>query len=68
MIWAEHIAPMGQMSNAYQILVGNPEWNGPLGRRRRGLVASGSEQGQVAGSCEHEYETSGYIKGRELLA
>jgi hypothetical protein len=26
---------MGDMRNAYSILVGNPEWRRPLGRRRR---------------------------------
>jgi hypothetical protein len=27
---------MGEMRNAYNILVGKPEWKRPLGRARRG--------------------------------
>jgi hypothetical protein len=36
MSWAEHVALMGEMRNAYKILVGKPEGKGPLGRPRRG--------------------------------
>jgi hypothetical protein len=32
MKWAGHIAHMGEMRNAYRILVGKPIGNGPLGR------------------------------------
>jgi hypothetical protein len=32
MILAEHIARMGEMRNAYNILVGKPKGNRPLGR------------------------------------
>jgi hypothetical protein len=32
-----------------------------------GLDASGVEQGNVAGSCEHDNEPSGSIKGGQLL-
>jgi hypothetical protein len=35
MIWAEHVARMGEKRNAYRILVGNPEGKRPLGRSRR---------------------------------
>jgi hypothetical protein len=30
-IWAGHVARMGEMTNAYSILVGNPEGKKPLG-------------------------------------
>jgi hypothetical protein len=33
--WAGHVAHMGEMRNAYRILVGNPKGKGPLGRHRR---------------------------------
>jgi len=29
---AEYIAPLGEVRNAYNILVGKPEWKRPLGR------------------------------------
>jgi len=32
-----------------------------------GLDASGSEQGPVAGRCEHDNEPSGSIKGGEFF-
>jgi hypothetical protein len=35
MIWAGHVARMGEKGNAYRILVGNPEGNTPLGKPRR---------------------------------
>jgi hypothetical protein len=35
MRWAEHVARMGEKSNAYRILVGKPEGKRPLGRPRR---------------------------------
>jgi hypothetical protein len=35
--------------------------------RGRGLDASGSRQGPVAGCCEHGNEPYGYIKGGEFL-
>jgi hypothetical protein len=34
MRWAWHVARMGEMRNAYRILVGKPEGNSPLGRPR----------------------------------
>jgi hypothetical protein len=34
MCWAEYVARMGDMRNAYTILVGKPEGKGPLGRPR----------------------------------
>jgi len=32
-----------------------------------GLDSSGLGQGTVAGSCEHDYEPSGSVKGQEFL-
>jgi hypothetical protein len=32
--WAEHMATMGKVGNAYKILVGKPEGKRPLGRSR----------------------------------
>jgi hypothetical protein len=40
MRWAGHVARMGEKRNAYRILVGKPEENGPLGRPRRRWVDS----------------------------
>jgi hypothetical protein len=34
MRWVGHMALMGEMRNAYRILVGKPEGKRPLGRRR----------------------------------
>jgi hypothetical protein len=34
MIWAGHVARMGEMRGAYNILVGRPEGRRPLGRPR----------------------------------
>jgi hypothetical protein len=43
MKWAGHVARMGEMRNAYRILVGKPEGKRPLGRpRRRRVVWTGS--------------------------
>jgi len=30
--WARHVAPMGELRNAYNIVVGKPEGKKPLGR------------------------------------
>jgi hypothetical protein len=38
MEWAEHVARMGEMRNAYRILVGNPDGKRQLRRPRRGWV------------------------------
>jgi hypothetical protein len=35
MRWAGHVERMGEMRNAYRILVGKPEGKKPLGRPRR---------------------------------
>jgi hypothetical protein len=35
MRWAGHVACMGEVRSAYNILVGRPEGRGPLGRPRR---------------------------------
>jgi hypothetical protein len=34
MVWAGHVALMGETRNAYRILVGKPEGKTPLGRPR----------------------------------
>jgi len=34
MIWAGHVARMGQRRGAYRVLVGKPEGKRPLGRPR----------------------------------
>jgi hypothetical protein len=34
MKWTGHVANIGEMRNAYEILVGKPEWKRPLGRPR----------------------------------
>jgi hypothetical protein len=36
MRWARHVARMGEVRGAYNILVGKPEGRRPLGRPRRG--------------------------------
>jgi hypothetical protein len=39
MVWAGHVARMGQKKNAYRILMGKKEEKGPLGRpKRRGRL------------------------------
>jgi hypothetical protein len=38
MIWAGHVARMGETRNAYKILVGKPEGKKPLGRLRHRWV------------------------------
>jgi hypothetical protein len=38
MKWAGHVARMGEKTNAYRMLVGNPEGKRPLGRPRRRWV------------------------------
>jgi hypothetical protein len=38
MRWAGHVARSGEKRNAYRLLVGKPEGNGPLGRPRRRWV------------------------------
>jgi hypothetical protein len=38
MIWAGHVARMGEEKNAYRLLVGKPEGRSPLGRPRRRLL------------------------------
>jgi hypothetical protein len=38
MLWAGHVARMGERMNAYRILVGKPEGSRPLGRPKRRWV------------------------------
>jgi hypothetical protein len=33
--WAEHVASMGEMRNAYKIFIGKYEWTRPFGRPKR---------------------------------
>jgi len=40
MRWAGHVARMGEMRNAYKILVGKPEGKRPLGRPKRKWVVN----------------------------
>jgi hypothetical protein len=40
MRWAGHVALMGEMRNAYKILVGKPEGKRPLGRPKRKWVVN----------------------------
>jgi hypothetical protein len=76
MRWAEQLVRMGEIRNAYKILVGNPEGRRPLGRSSYrlednvGKVWTGFillRIGTVAGCCEHGNEPSGSIKGGEFL-
>jgi hypothetical protein len=86
MRWAGHVARMGEVRGAYNILVGKPERRRPLGRPRCrwednikmnlgeigfggcGLDSFASGWGQVASSCEHGNEPSGYIKCGNLTS
>jgi hypothetical protein len=38
--WTGHVTRMGEMRNAYKILVGKPEGKKPLGRLRRRSVVN----------------------------
>jgi hypothetical protein len=82
MRWAGHVARMGEVRGAYNILIGRPEGRRPLGRPRRRLEDNikmnlweigfvgcglGSGWGQVAGSCEHGNEPSDSTKCGEFL-
>jgi hypothetical protein len=73
---------MGEMRNAYKILVGKPGWKRPLGRPRYkrenniimdlrergcGLAATDSRLGPEAGSCENGNELPGYMRRGEFL-
>jgi hypothetical protein len=48
MRWAGHIARMGEMRNAYRILVGEPEGKRPLRRQRRGWVDNKMNPREIA--------------------
>jgi hypothetical protein len=69
--WAGHVASIGEMRNAYKILVAKPEGKRSTGRPKCrckgnikmypkeigcGLDPSGSGLGSVMGSCEHGSE------------
>jgi hypothetical protein len=53
MRWVCHIAGMGEMRNAYEILVRKPEGKSPLERPKCG--------------CGYKNEPLGFTKGREFL-
>jgi hypothetical protein len=38
MRWAGHVARMGEMTNAYRLLVGKPEGRAPIGKPRHRWV------------------------------
>jgi hypothetical protein len=71
MRWAGNVVHMGEMRNAYKILIGKPE--GPLGRPRhikmylREMGLEGVDLIHLVGSCEHGNEPSGSIKDREFF-
>jgi hypothetical protein len=75
MIWARHVARMGEMRNMY-IFVGKPEGERQLGRPRRLWEDNikmdleervfGSGQGPVADSREHSNEPSVSLKDMEI--
>jgi hypothetical protein len=82
MIWAGHVARMGEKRNAYRLLVGKPEGRRPLGRPRRRWLYNAIrmdlvevERGdvnwiglaQVESSCEIGIEPSGSIKCWETI-
>jgi hypothetical protein len=53
MRWAEHVARMGDMRNAYKVLVGKHEWKRPhrrTGGRWEGNIKSRSQENRV-GCC-----------------
>jgi hypothetical protein len=78
MRWAGHVACIGEMRNAYKILVGETEgkrslrrWEDNISIDLRmgicGLDASGSGWRPVVGSCQHGIELWGSVRGEEFL-
>jgi hypothetical protein len=74
--WARHVARMGEMRNACEILAGKPEGRRPLRRpscrwiiikQALGNSSTGSGKRPVAASCGHGNELSGFIKFGEFL-
>jgi len=63
---AGHIACMGEVENAYNILGEKPEGKRPLGRPRE-IGWKGVDWMPVAGPCEHVNEPLGSTKGAEFL-
>jgi hypothetical protein len=47
MRWAGHVSRMGELRNAYRILVGKPEGKRPLGRPRRKWVDNTEIDGMI---------------------
>jgi hypothetical protein len=81
MRWVMHVARIGNMGNAYNLLVGKPEGKRPLGRPKSmlddNIKSDLRETGwegvdsmrlvQDRDECQHSNEPSGAIKGGELL-
>jgi hypothetical protein len=66
MRWAWHVACMGEMRNAFRILVGKLEEKKPL--RRLGIDGDNiSMDLRVTGSCKHDNEPLSPIKGGEFV-
>jgi len=60
MRWEGHVARMGEMSNAYQILVGKPDGKRTRGRtRRKGKIILEWILGNRVGRCELDSSGSG---------
>jgi hypothetical protein len=62
-----HVACMGEIRNAYKILVGQPGRKELVKPRSRWKDTGGCEQGPVADCCEHGSEASCYVKVRKFL-
>jgi hypothetical protein len=82
MKWAEHVAHMAELKNAYKSLIGNPYVKGPLGRPSRtwedNIQMDLKEMGFVgvygvhlsedgASCCENRNESLGSMIGGEFL-
>jgi hypothetical protein len=82
MIWAGHVARMGEERNAYRLFVGKPEGKRPLGRPRRRCVDNiRMDLGEVKwgdvdwiglaqnrnSSCEFGIEPTGSMKCWEII-
>jgi hypothetical protein len=59
MRWVAQVACLAEERKVYKVLVRNPEGKRPLERPRRRWKDPGSRYKLVAGSCEHNDESSG---------
>ena len=71
-IWAGHVARMGEEMRVYRVLVGKPEGRRPVGRPRRrwayNIRTDLQEEGCVyMDACECGNEPSGSLKCGEFL-